>query len=146
MMLVTNFDISENSFTQMLPESGIRAVTNFEVQVNRFTGSLPDGGMRAMRALEILATYENRLAGMLPAGIHVKAVSRLNIYDNFFVGTVGESLPCPYTRATLGEIVQYSKLCPPEIPWKCLSFPQDVASSVQSLKPRKLVGAWPQLL
>eukprot|EP00971_Amphidinium_carterae_P000258 5473-Amphidinium_carterae.1 len=48
MLAVTNFDISENSFTGMLPESGLREVTDFRIYENRFAGTLPDGGMRAM--------------------------------------------------------------------------------------------------
>eukprot|EP00971_Amphidinium_carterae_P073551 1454324-Amphidinium_carterae.1 len=35
----------------------------------------------------------NRLAGMLPEGICVKAVTWLFINDNCFAGTVAESLP-----------------------------------------------------
>eukprot|EP00971_Amphidinium_carterae_P207959 4126688-Amphidinium_carterae.1 len=96
MLAVGTFEIGDNSFTGMLPESSLRvmiAVTYSEVQRNRFTGLLPSGGIRAMRALEVLATYENRLAGMLPEGIFFKAMSRLYISDNFFAGRVAESLP-----------------------------------------------------
>eukprot|EP00971_Amphidinium_carterae_P316483 6290911-Amphidinium_carterae.1 len=80
-----------------------------------------------MRGLIVLATYVNRLAGMLPA-----AGQWLKVYSS-------------HTRASL-----YYKPPPRNSlevnTYNSLSFPQDVASSAQSLKPRKIVGTWPQLL
>eukprot|EP00971_Amphidinium_carterae_P159654 3165556-Amphidinium_carterae.1 len=93
MMAITTFVIAQNSFRGSLPRGGVRAMetlTAFEVQVNHFTGALPDGGLRA---LTVLGTLQNRLAGTLPDGIFLKAMPRLYISDNFFAGTVAESLP-----------------------------------------------------
>eukprot|EP00971_Amphidinium_carterae_P252778 5018573-Amphidinium_carterae.1 len=95
MQAVIQFQIQKNVFTGALSNVAFRAMTDFEVDRNRFTGSLPDRGMWAMRALEVLVTYENRLAEMLPENIFIKAMSQLYINDNFFAGTVAESLPCP---------------------------------------------------
>eukprot|EP00971_Amphidinium_carterae_P077569 1533443-Amphidinium_carterae.1 len=122
MLAMTFFSIDTNRFTGALPDGGMRAVialTYFSINANSFTGALPDGGMRAMRALERLLTFQNRLAGMLPEGIFIKAMSRLYIWDNFFAGTVAESLPRSYTSASLGEIARFPGLYPPN----SLDFP-----------------------
>eukprot|EP00971_Amphidinium_carterae_P340836 6479335-Amphidinium_carterae.1 len=98
MMAITTFVIIHNSFTGALPEGGVRAMvtlTAFEISVNCFTGALPDGGLRT---LQVLGIFQNRLVGMLPDGIFLKAIPRLFISDNFFTGTVAESLPRTPTR------------------------------------------------
>eukprot|EP00971_Amphidinium_carterae_P318894 6338874-Amphidinium_carterae.1 len=70
-------------------------------------------------------------------------MSQLYIHDNFFAGTVAESLPRSYTSASLAEIVASTVpgIVPAEVFGSSLSFPQDIASSVQSVKPRGFVGA-----
>eukprot|EP00971_Amphidinium_carterae_P290306 5764081-Amphidinium_carterae.1 len=50
LLALTFFSIGGNSFTGMVPESGLREVTDFRIQKNHFAGALPDGGMRAMLA------------------------------------------------------------------------------------------------
>eukprot|EP00971_Amphidinium_carterae_P310625 6172305-Amphidinium_carterae.1 len=66
MLAVSHFDISENSFTGMLHESGLREVTVFYIYTNRFTGALPDGGMRAMPSVTFFAIFMNSFTAMLP--------------------------------------------------------------------------------
>eukprot|EP00971_Amphidinium_carterae_P019123 376578-Amphidinium_carterae.2 len=88
----------------MLPDGGMRAmlaVAVFSIGINGFTGSLPVGGMRAMLAVTIFSIGANGFtgslpAGMLPAGLFVEAVPGLYLYDNFFAGTVAESLLLPH--------------------------------------------------
>eukprot|EP00971_Amphidinium_carterae_P051528 1014505-Amphidinium_carterae.1 len=94
-----------------------------------------------MRALEYFALLKNGFTGSLPEGIFIKAMDKFYLWDNFFAGTVPESPPRTYTSTSLGEIAQYPGLRPPKFFGSFLSFPQDVASSAQSLKPRKLCGA-----
>eukprot|EP00971_Amphidinium_carterae_P242398 4813148-Amphidinium_carterae.1 len=66
------------------------AVTDFSISENSFTGTLPESGI--LRKVTALRMHSNRLAGMLPEGICVEAVTRVYIFDNFFAGTVAESL------------------------------------------------------
>eukprot|EP00971_Amphidinium_carterae_P244987 4864325-Amphidinium_carterae.1 len=126
MQAVIQFQLQKNVFTGALSDVAFRAMTDFEVDRNRFTGSLPDGGMQAMRVLEVLVTYENRLAGMLPQGICVEAVTRVYIDSNCFAGTVAESRPLSSNCAPQKKYLEVT----------CLSF----------IKPRILVGSSQQLL
>eukprot|EP00971_Amphidinium_carterae_P116147 2301096-Amphidinium_carterae.1 len=143
MKAVTYFSIEKNSFAGMLPASGIlRKVTGFYIYENRFAGTLPHRGTRCLREVTWFIIRTNRFSGSLPdGGLRVmQAVTRLFINDNFFAGTVAESLPLPHESKPWHP--------PPNTRWRInsRSFPQNVASSPQSVKPRKHVGAWPQLL
>eukprot|EP00971_Amphidinium_carterae_P173976 3448553-Amphidinium_carterae.1 len=48
MLAVSHFEINENHFTGMLPESGPRKVGRFHIYTNCFAGALPDGAMLAV--------------------------------------------------------------------------------------------------
>eukprot|EP00971_Amphidinium_carterae_P247883 4922519-Amphidinium_carterae.1 len=80
MQAVTFFSIRENSFTGMLPQSGLREVAFFLICTNRFTGALPDRGMIAIAGLYTVKSFK--------------------VDHNFFAGTVAESLLCSCTRVT----------------------------------------------
>eukprot|EP00971_Amphidinium_carterae_P184584 3664681-Amphidinium_carterae.1 len=63
----------------MLPESGLREVTDFRIQKNYFMGTLHDIVTRVIASLYTLSV--------------------MAINDNFFAGTVAESVPRSCTRA-----------------------------------------------
>eukprot|EP00971_Amphidinium_carterae_P147991 2933493-Amphidinium_carterae.1 len=104
----------------MLPQRGLREVTDFRIHENRFVGALEDGGMRAIVGLQTLKV--------------------MAINGNFFAGTVAESLPCSWRVSTQPGIV--SKFLETTKSLKVsFSSPQDIASSAQSHKAGRLVGA-----
>eukprot|EP00971_Amphidinium_carterae_P159915 3170323-Amphidinium_carterae.1 len=66
MLAVTHFNIGENRFTGILPESGFfREVTGFHIYNNRFARSLPVHMLICMRKVEDFHIYTNRFAGAL---------------------------------------------------------------------------------